>query len=231
MNPRNPSLAIKGIRDALQISIPEEEGPEVLESLLQTIEDQSDFFRGARLVLEIGGRPLRPVELGRLREDLAEREVTLWAVLTASEETRSAAADLGLALEIPKPVRAAEDDDVPFDTEVTGDDAILVQRTLRSGNSVRHPGHVVVLGDVNPGAEIIAGGHIIVWGRLRGVVHAGATGDEGAFVCALHLVPTQLRIASHIATSPESGDSPQPEVALIRNGQLIAEGWNINARR
>ncbi len=108
---------------------------------------------------------------------------------------------------------------------------MLVQRTLRSGHSIRHPGHVIVLGDVNPGAEVIAGGNIVVWGHLRGVVHAGAAGDEAAMVCALDLSPTQLRIAGQIAVSPSRRGRPKPEIARIRKGQIIAEDWQDKRRR
>ena len=96
---------------------------------------------------------------------------------------------------------------------------------------MRHPGHVVVLGDVNPGAEIVAGGHVLVWGRLRGVVHAGAAGDANATVAALDLAPTQLRIAGYIAVSPPKRGTVRPEVALIRDGHLVAEPWQGDARR
>jgi septum site-determining protein MinC len=90
---------------------------------------------------------------------------------------------------------------------------------------------VVILGDVNPGAEIIAGGNVVVWGRMRGVVHAGAAGDESAVVCALDLAPTQLRIASHIGVSPDRSGPPRPEMAHVREGRLIAEGWQPEKAR
>jgi septum site-determining protein MinC len=108
---------------------------------------------------------------------------------------------------------------------------ILVHRTLRSGQRsgqvIQHPGHVVIIGDVNPGAEIIAGGDVIVWGKLRGIVHAGATGDDGAVVCALSLTPLQLRIGNHIARAPEGreGLSEWPEMASVQNGEIVAESW------
>jgi septum site-determining protein MinC len=91
---------------------------------------------------------------------------------------------------------------------------------------MRHPGHIVIIGDVNPGAEVVAGGDIVVWGRLRGLVHAGALEDENAVICALELAPTQLRIASHIARSPEERPvKPVPEKASIRDGQIVAVPW------
>ena len=85
---------------------------------------------------------------------------------------------------------------------------------------------MVVMGDVNSGAEIVAGGSIIIWGRLRGLVHAGAGGDEKAVVCALEFAPTQLRIAGEIAISPKRHGKLQPEVAHLQDGNLTAEPWN-----
>jgi septum site-determining protein MinC len=85
----------------------------------------------------------------------------------------------------------------------------------------------VVIGDVNPGAEVVAGGDIVVWGRARGLVHAGALGDEGAVVCALDLAPMQLRIAGAIARSPEERRrEPVPETAALREGQIVAAPWH-----
>jgi septum site-determining protein MinC len=114
------------------------------------------------------------------------------------------------------------------DTHVHGgEQAMLVRRTLRSGFSVQFAGHVVVIGDVNPGAEVIATGDVVVWGRLRGVVHAGAEGDESAVVCALDLAPTQLRIAGEISIPPQRRGKPQPEMARLKGKQVIAEAWNF----
>ena len=107
-----------------------------------------------------------------------------------------------------------------------GEKAVLVRRTLRSGFSVQFAGHVVVIGDVNPGAEVIASGDVLVWGRLRGMVHAGAEGNEGAIVCALDLIPTQLRIAGQIAITPQRRGKSQPEMARLKDGQVVAEAWN-----
>ena len=93
---------------------------------------------------------------------------------------------------------------------------------------VRHPGTILVLGDVNPGAQVIAEGDVIVWGKLRGVVHAGASGDENAMVGALILTPTQLRIGGQIARAPD-GKRPRnapAEIARVRGGQIVVEPWS-----
>ncbi|SHK60930.1 septum site-determining protein MinC [Desulforamulus aeronauticus] len=114
--------------------------------------------------------------------------------------------------------------------ELVDDNTVLVQRTLRSGQSVYHDGNVVVLGDVNPGAEIVATGNIVVMGALRGVVHAGAKGDANAVILAFRLRPTQLRIANHITRPPEEeiSDPDYPELARIKNGVVTIETFNSN---
>jgi septum site-determining protein MinC len=102
---------------------------------------------------------------------------------------------------------------------------LLVRRTLRSGQRVRFNGNVVVLGDVNPGAEIVASGDIVVMGTLRGVAHAGATGSAEAVVVAFRLQPVQLRVGTVIGRAPD-GQAPRPdgpEVARVRDGALVIE--------
>jgi septum site-determining protein MinC len=221
------SISIKGIRDGLLITLPAGDWQEVQVELLETIDQQGAFFRGARVALQLGERELGAAEVGALRDSLSEREVHLWAVLSDSEATRAAAADFGLATTLGG--GTSSDERLPS-ADLAADSAVLVARTLRSGHRVHHPGHVVVIGDVNPGAEIVAGGNVVVWGRLRGVVHAGAAGDRAAVVCALDLSPTQLRIADHIAVSPEGRGKARPEMALIRDGQLVAESWKPDRR-
>ena len=115
----------------------------------------------------------------------------------------------------------------PINTVLDGEDAVFLQRTLRSGHKVEYPGHIVVLGDVNPGAELVAGGNIIVWGKLRGVVHAGASGDTNAVVCSLDLYPSQLRIADKITVSPPRKGKARPEIAKLEDGQITAEIWSV----
>ncbi len=216
-------IKIKGIREGLLITVGDGDWSEVNQSLLAHIDAQSEFLKGAKISLEVGNHNLKAVDLGRLRDQLSERGVNLRAVLSNSQITERNAQVLGLATKLsqPRPERITR----RFDTSVQGDHAILVQRTLRSGHSIKHPGHVIVIGDVNPGAEIISGGNVVVWGRLRGTVHAGAQGDENAIVCALDLSPTQLRIADQISITPPQRRKPKPEIARLVNGKVIAEPW------
>lgn len=221
-------LSMKGIGDGLLVAVPEGNWNVVRPSLLQAIDERSDFFRGANVALQMADRTLNAAELGGLRDELGEREIALTVILTTSEQTRVAGVDLGLALEIPRPSFDQDFELDPIESDVEGDEAVLVHRTLRSGHTIRHPGHVVVIGDVNPGAEVVAGGNVVVWGRVRGVVHAGATGNTDSVVCALDLAPTQLRIGAQISVSPDRKGKPRPEMAMLRDGQFVAESWKHN---
>ncbi|HHY37579.1 MAG TPA: septum site-determining protein MinC [Clostridia bacterium] len=106
---------------------------------------------------------------------------------------------------------------------------LLLKKTLRSGQSVRYNGNVVVFGNVNPGAEVVATGDIIVAGSLKGVAHAGACGDESAIIAAFSLAPTQLRIAGFLARPPEAEVSRRnaapgcPEMAKVKDGLIVIE--------
>jgi septum site-determining protein MinC len=223
MGETSPLIQIKGIRDGLLITLAGAAWPDLVLAFIDNIENRSAFFQGARVALDVGSNELRVADLSTLRDQLSERGVFLWAVLTESPLTERTAQNLGLATRISKP-RLPE---APEGSEQLPEDAAKwVKGPLRSGGRIAYHGNVVVMGDVNSGAEIVAGGSIIVWGRLRGVVHAGAQGDETAVVCALELAPTQLRIAGEIAISPKKQGKSQPEVARLQDSHLTAEPWN-----
>ncbi len=227
MGEANPQIQIKGIRDGLLVTVSGAEWPRLAAALIENIDSRSAFFQGGRVALDVGNSELRVAELSALRDQLSERGVSLWAVLSENDLTQTTAQNLGLATRLskPKPPQIQQPDFLPEDA------AKWVKGPMRSGNKVTFGGNVVVLGDVNPGAEIIAGGSVIIWGRLRGVVHAGAHGDESAVVCALELLPTQLRIAGEIAVSPKKQGKTQPEVARLKDGQLTAEPWHVGTGR
>lgn len=222
------TVAIKGIKDGLLIALsPTEQWQQITADLASRIDQQSAFFVGAKITIDVGERPVPKHELSSLKALLERRGLTLWAVLSDSDTTIDAAQALDLKTSTANVIPGREDaDGSEFSPEEDGTPGVMIRRTLRSGRTVHSAGHVLVYGDVNPGAEIIAAGDIIVWGKLRGNVHAGADGDEGAVVCALDMTPNQLRIAGYITTSPpDKRRNPRPEVASIRSSQIVVEAW------
>ena len=217
-------IQIKGIRDGLLATFADAAWEDQRGALMEQIAERSAFFQGARLAMDVGTQVLKVNDLVELRDWLSERNITLWAVISESPTTESTAQLLGLATRISKP-RPEEARHV-LET-IPDDTALFDAKTVRSGTRIEYPGHVVVFGDVNPGAEIIADGNIIVWGRVRGVIHAGAKGNREAFICALDLSANQVRIASETSAMLKPQKDPRPEVASInKDGKLQAELWH-----
>ncbi len=225
----HPKFEIKGIRDGLMVTLGDGLWSDTCDSLIEQIEARAEFFEGARLALDVGNYILHAVELSQLRDRLSEHGVNLWAVVGNSPTTEQTAQVLGLATRLAKPKPEPPLRNTGGEVR-EADTGILVRRTLRSGMKLQYAGHITLIGDVNPGAEVIARGHVIVWGRMRGVVHAGAEGDESAMVCARDLSPTQLRIAGHIATTPQRRGKSQPEIARLRDGHVVAEPWGAGGK-
>ena len=164
--------------------------------LKKKLEESKDFFQGAILKTTIKGRDLEDYELEELREIISSE--------TGFEDI--------------------DEEVITFDwSKNTIEGKTKFYRgTMRSGNQINYKGNVVVMGDVNPGAEIIATGNIVVTGMLKGTVHAGCKGNRNAIVSAKGIYPTQLRIADLITVSPE--DKPDKiqnfETACIKDNNI-----------
>ncbi|MBI3914776.1 MAG: septum site-determining protein MinC [Chloroflexi bacterium] len=220
-------ISFKGTREGIHISLGDQPWREIMDELGQQLvrPGAQSFFRGARVQLDTGARLLGVTELEELIALMAQHQMTLTSVI-GEAETQDAFIKLRSALPAPPEILPAP----PAEAEPPATDAtaLLIHRTIRSGQLIRHAGTIVVIGDVNPGAEVIAEKDILVWGKLRGVVHAGASGDASAMVGALYLAPTQLRIGSSIARAPDEKRAPvwSAEIARIRDGQIVVEPWN-----
>lgn len=223
MNEAASLVQIKGLRDSLLVSLMEASWEEQSSALLSQIDGQPAFFQGARLALDVGAQVLKVNEMVQLRDRLSERNVSLWAVISESPTTEKTAQLLGLATRISRQ-RPEASHRVEVEN-LTNETALFLNKTLRSGTRVEFGGHLVVVGDVNPGAEIVADGSVVVWGKLRGAVAAGATGNENAIVCALDLFPTRLQLGKHSLDLADRQETGRPEMALLRKGVIVVEYW------
>jgi septum site-determining protein MinC len=218
-------VSIKGTSNGVIITIGPGDWQTILKELALKLGQKSSFFKGGRVALSVGKRVLNAEEIEVVGELLVKHQMSLWAVNSEAPETRTAAESLGLEFELTVATPAPPVS--PGEMRPLIDTTMIIRRTLRSGQRVEHPGNVVIIGDVNPGAEVVAGGYVIIWGRLRGTVHAGAVKAEDTFVCALELLPMQLIIGNVISRSP-TDDSPAeiiPEMAFVQDGQIVAEAW------
>ncbi|MEH2283704.1 MAG: septum site-determining protein MinC [Nostoc sp.] len=153
-------------------------------------------------------------QLQELAEALSEVQLRLISVSTSRRQTAIAAVTSGYSVEQLQPVTSLSSE--PTATAIPQADALYLEMTVRSGVEIRHPGTVILLGDLNPGGIVVADGDIIIWGRLRGIAHAGAGGNRECLIMALQMEPTQLRIADAVARAPEKPPMQfSPEVAHI----------------
>ena len=240
-------VAIKGTRNGLLLTLePETSFNELLNALAERLAEAPGFFRGASLSVDTSRRRLRVNERIQLERLLASYQMSVMPLELLKPPHEEQAPESVPVLPI-LPTQPLPDTGISPTTPIgplheespatreTRDareftDTLFLRRTVRSGQAIHHDSTIIVLGDVNPGAEIVAGGDIIVWGVLRGMVHAGYPGNEQALVCALQLAPVQLRIAHLLSRPPEGMEAQQlPEAASIRNGRIIVETW-LNGR-
>jgi septum site-determining protein MinC len=209
------------------LRLPESVGSaSALEEVHQTLRQSA--LQGP-LEMECGDWLLRVPDLRDLEQLLQRHGLKLRRISSRSPGTLVAAAALGLDNGWTLPLNGAGSNASASETV----DTLTVHRgTLRSGDHLQVEGSVLLLGDVNPGARISAGGHVLVWGRLRGMAHAGCGGDRNARIVALQLRPLQLRIADAVARGPE--DRPPAglaEEALLVDGTIridpASPGWPL----
>ncbi|MBF2009197.1 MAG: septum site-determining protein MinC [Chlorogloeopsis fritschii C42_A2020_084] len=167
-------------------------------------------------------------QLQELAHTLSEMHMQLKSVSTSRRQTAIAAATAGYSVE--QVQRENLLDSQSQVAKVTHTEALYLEKTVRSGVEIRHPGSVIILGDLNPGGIVVADGDILVWGRLRGVAHAGAGGNRKCLIMALQMEPTQLRIADAVARAPEKSLMQfHPEVAYITpQGIRIAKATDFS---
>jgi septum site-determining protein MinC len=245
-------ITIKGLREGLLIVLDGETWLTQLRELENKFSANANFFKGGQVALDVKGLQLNAEDVRRAQALLAHYEVVLWAVISQDVTTVRVVQSLGLPDSLaaarapiktnsrtqgqaPAPIAESEperEQEPVAEAEeagiAEGTDGLLVRRRVRSGQVLRHPGHIVVVGDVNPGAQLIAGGDIIVWGKLYGTAHAGALGDAGAMVCALDMAPSLLKIADATRaarTAERRSRSSRPEMALIEQQEIKFVSW------
>ncbi len=233
-NPNESALPGHRVNDNTQVQLKSKEGRLLLilppESQVSASElSWSDIWQQIRQRLNAGDRfrisntPVHLMaqdrlvdarQLQELAEALSEVQLRLISVSTSRRQTAIAAVTSGYSVEQLQPVTSLNSE--PKATAIPQADPLYLEMTVRSGVEIRHPGTVIILGDLNPGGIVIADGDIIIWGRLRGIAHAGAGGNRECLIMALQMEPTQLRIADAVARAPEKPPMQFfPEVAHI----------------
>ena len=133
--------------------------------------------------------------------------------------------DIQITFDIPK-ILGLHGIKKAFNKEIAVSETKFHRGALRSGQRIEYEGSLVVLGDVNAGAEVIAGENIVVLGILRGLAHAGVKGNKEAIIAAASIEAPQIRISNIIKerTKAEIQDRTLKTSAYIdENGEMIIE--------
>jgi len=216
-------VIFKGSRNGLTVFCDDKvKWIEVIENLNTRLRGKEGaFFTGASVVLNIGERVLTPEQVSELWQVFQENKLVITCLKTQDKDTPHDNQSI-----INKEKKTSNYMGNPVSNLPT----LVVTKDIRSGQDITFDGNVIIYGDVKPGSKILATGFILVLGKLTGTVHAGAEGDEDAWVAAMCLQPGQLRIAGYITRAPD--EKPlEPEIARIAQGMIVVNAWkysNIN---
>jgi septum site-determining protein MinC len=216
-------VVFKGSVNGLTIILKDEASfTAVLDQIEQKIATAGKFFKGASLKVKYRGRKLTQQEQDTIFQLMVKKS---GAEIRSFEEDPEEPAPVEEAPQA-KPQNRLDIKKFFFFKGIEEGVTRFYRGTIRSGQLVSFEGNLVVIGDVNPGGEVVATGNVVVMGSLRGIVHAGADGNKEALVVALNLQPTQLRIADVITRSPDEKGARNPfipELAYVKDGMVYIE--------
>ena len=193
---------------------------ELKESLVGKLRKNKDFFTGSGAKLVFSGKEMNIAQRRDLKR-LLKMDYDITDVTFCGELSEPGSKVEVKKAQAKESVTSVSDEIQLITKNYYNAKSIIVEHTLRSGQRVECAGDVVILGDVNVGAEVIAGGSVVVMGTLRGLVHAGANGRNDVVVAAIALLPGQLRISGKIAVFPEDKQALVPEIAEYREGSVV----------
>ena len=213
---KQEAVEFKGTKRGLMIGLHGQHPfDELLGMLKAKLDKYEHFFKDGQVTVQVHDRRLGVTELNLLTNLFKhESSLRLSEIISGTGEVL-----VKFPSEYQSELGKREDVDYRINN------SIVIRRTIRSGQKVEFPGTIVVLGNVNPGAELVARGDIIVFGELKGICHAGADGDGEAAIMALKLKAKQLRIASLVTRAPDDAmiEPDKPERAIINGNQIVVE--------
>ncbi|MDD3149221.1 MAG: septum site-determining protein MinC [Candidatus Gastranaerophilales bacterium] len=197
---------------------------------------EKEEYKGQGIQLQLGDIDLTESHIFSIKSILENFGIDLMLVHTDSPKTQLASLKAGLAVASKNHESKEKDGMQSANSDIKGSSVqtFYLKQTLRSGQTIEFDGNIVVIGDCNPGSEIIASGDVTIWGILSGIAHAGAKGNRSASIRALKINAIQLRLADLYARRPdkvhmekiEKPDAYVPEEAKIVDGEIIIHSLN-----
>lgn len=192
-------------QDCSIIKISEEANQEeIIKALSEKLPELKHLYQDEKTPIKITGKILKNKEIDEVRE-LIEKQMDVEVIFDMPQT-------LGLA----GIVRT-------FEKEIDFSETKFYKESLRSGQKIEEEGSIVILGDVNSGAEVIASENIVVLGKLRGLAHAGAKGNQKAIISAGELDTVQIRIANIVKQLSRESSLRTMAYVSIQNNNIIIE--------
>jgi septum site-determining protein MinC len=214
----NDGILIKGNKDGINTTINMEKFScfnDMLLVLVKKLSKGKHFYKNTTLILRTDLEAISKKELETLKEtlliEIELKDIVLENIEKGSEIEQTNKKESRIFLGV-------------YEGKTK-----FIRKTVRGGECINYQGNIVIIGDINSGAEVYATGNVIVLGRIRGKVSAGANGNTKAVIAAFSLQPEILKIANVIAMSPDDPEKPKyPELARIKDGLIIVEPYLPN---
>jgi septum site-determining protein MinC len=206
------SVLIKGCKNGIILKLEEEASfDEIKEQLAIKLDEASGFFKEANMALSFEGRELSSEEMNEVLEIIHNHSKLNIICVVDNNRFHEQVFENAISRRI---------------DELSSQTGQFYKGTLRSGQVFESESSVIILGDVNPGAKVIAKGNVVVLGALKGNIYAGAAGNENCFVAALDMNPMQIRIGDVLARSADHAKPDKhvvPKIAFVENGSIYIE--------
>lgn len=187
------------------------------EAILEKFRESEKFFKNAKIAISFEGRRLSQEEEFSILDMIAKNTSIQVICVVDQDEMRE---------------QMYKEKIDSYYQDVADNTGEFYKGTLRSGQVLKCDTSIVIIGDVNPGAKIIAKGNIVILGSLKGNAYAGAAGDESCFVTALDMDPVQIKIGNVIGRSADRRPweairnrhrTMDPQIALVSKGNIMIE--------
>lgn len=223
------AVLIKGNKYGITVYLePEEDFAGLLDEAAEKFKASSGFFKNARVALSIEGRELSVEEEKALLQVIADNtELEIVCILSEQEDAEALRMKKALEQKEEASRRSAIPQTVDSFAEGSGGYGQFYKGTLRSGQVVESESSIIIMGDINPGAKVIARGNIVILGALKGYAYAGTGGNTHTFVAALEMSPMQIRIGDVLARNADDTKSrlklKGPHIAFVQDENIYIE--------
>lgn len=204
-------VVIKGSKSGIRLVL-DDKMPfaQLQKEVAEKFKSSADFLGNAQVAMSFEGRDLTEEEEAGLLQIIADNSKLDVVCVVDNDKEREEYFSKSLNERL---------------MEINSNSGQFFKGNLRSGQVMEFETSIIILGDVNVGAQVVSAGNVIILGALNGTVYAGASGKQNCFVVALKMNPIQIRIGDTIARSSDEKMAPpkEPQIAYMDNGRIYVD--------